>query len=62
MQLKIMVYECARMFFVCQMLLCSDMDAIIITVRILFTIFHLKGYSIHFAMEDTVFSKIAYST
>lgn len=62
MELKIVVYEYACVFFVCQMLLCSDMDKIIIIVRILFAIFDLKGYSIHFAMEDTAFSKIAYLT
>lgn len=50
------------MFFVCQMLSWYGMDKIIIIVGILFAIFHLKGYSIHFAMEDTAISKIAYST
>jgi hypothetical protein len=38
------------------------MNANVIVVRVLFAIFHLKGYSIHFAMGDTAFSKIAYST
>jgi hypothetical protein len=33
MELKIVVYEYACMFFVCQMLLCSGTDKIIIIVR-----------------------------
>jgi hypothetical protein len=42
-----MVCDYACMFFVCQVLLCSGMDANIIVVLIMFSIFHSKGYSIH---------------